>query len=255
VKKNHILQWKMPVDDINKILKAKEDIVPSLETFLSHLLRCKSEAEIKNVKLVNNTGELLVKGICFGFRKSCEINLSEDICNDNSLIEDFINERRLEISSSFDYEIDLSVSFDFDEDNVNVVPDYLSELIGGISGAHRLVSNSNEEPPEVNNEAMLTIKRDGANNQFRNELTFQQYAQRFEGNISLSPEDFSIAELSPSDDVALGLAEQLLVEKIFTFYNVNFDTDIDACFWGEINCFDDSVTQVFIRKYSQHCYN
>jgi len=249
VKKNHTLQWKMPVDDINKVLAAKEDIVPSLEIFLSHLLRCKSEAEIKNVKLVNNTGELLVKGVCFGFRKSCEINLSEDICNDNSLIEDFINERRLEMSSSFDYEIDLSVSFDFDEDNVNVVPDYLSELIGGISGARRLMSNSNEEPPEVNNEAILTIKRDGANNQFQNELTFQQYAKRFVVNISLSAHNFSITELSPSDDVTLELDEQFFVEKIFTFYNVNFDTDIDVCFWGEINCIDDSVTQIFIRKY------
>jgi len=249
VKKNHNLQWKVPVYDINKVLTAKEDIVPSLEIFLSHLLRCKSEAEIKNVKLVNNTGELLVKGVCFGFRKSCEINLSEDICNDNSLIEDFINERSLEICSSFDYEIDLSVSFDFDEDNVNVVPDYLSELIGGISGARRLMSNSNEEPPEVNNEAILTIKRDGANNQFQNELAFQQYAKRFVGNISLSAQNFSITELSPSDDVTLELDEQFLVEEIFTFYNVNFDTDIDVCFWGEINCIDDSVTQIFIRKY------
>jgi len=265
VEKNHNFEWKINTTDIDRAMRKKAEIAQGLKKYLSHLLRC-SEAKIKNVKLVNSTGELLVKGVCFGFRTSCAINLSEDECNDNSVIDDFVAERMLEISSTFDYKIDLSISFDFDSDDISVVPGFLSELIEAGSKETRAVADSNGlGPPEVNNEAILIMKKDADNSNFHNEARFQHRAIEFEGLISLlEAEDISITEKSSSDDVTLEFSyyvnprrkcgnkcaeEQFLVEKIFTYYDVDFDDTIDVCFWDDINCNDDSVTQIFLRKY------
>jgi len=243
----------------------KEEIAQGLKTYLSHLLRC-SEAKIKNVKLINSSGELLVKGVCFGFRKSCAINISEDECNDNSIIDNFVAQRMLEISSSFDYELDLSVSFDFDSDEISVVPDFLSELIEAGSGERRAVVNVNgpPEPPEVNNEATLTVQKSAGNSTFQNNVKFQQHAIEFNELIFVSKENYSIIDSISSDDsnresLYYGapnrtcgkkcVDEDELVKKIFSFYDVGFNATIDACFWDDINCIDDSVTQIFLRKY------
>jgi len=259
--KNHAFEWKVHTTDIERTMEMKDEIAQGLKTYLSHLLRC-NEAKIKNVKLINSSGELLVKGVCFGFRKSCAINISEDECNDNSLIDDFVAQQMLEISSSFDYQIDLSVSFDFDSDDISVVPSFLSELIGGVSGAPRAVANS-AAPPGVNNEATLKINKDSDNSHFKNEAKFEEQAINLEGLASLLKEDFSIIESNLSEDSKTGpfygppnrncgkkcVDEDVLVKKIFTFYDVNFNATIDACFWDDINCIDDSVTQIFLRTY------
>ena len=261
-KKNHAFEWKVHTTDIDRTMEKKDEIAQGLKTYLSYLLRC-NEAKIKNVKLISSTGELLVKGVCFGLRKSCAINLSEDECNDNSLIDDFVALRMLEISSSFDYALDLSVSFDFDSDDISVVPSFLSELIEGVSGAQRAVANSNE-PPEVNNEATLTIQKSAGNSTFLNEVLFQQHATEFDELISVSKENFSITESNSSDDSNRESSyygapnrgcgkkcvdEDEVVKKIFSFYDAEFNASIDACFWDDINCIDDTVTQIFLRKY------
>jgi len=265
VEKNHNFQWKIITNDTHRVFENEDQIVQGLKKFLSHLFRCKSHALIKDVKLVTPSGQdnQFVKGVCFGFRKSCAINLSEDQCNDNSLIKKFVAERMLAISSSFDYEIDLSVSFDFDSDDISVVPDFLSELIEGVSGVPRAVANS-LVPPEVNDEATLTINKDSDNSNLKNGAKFEQHAINFEGLVSLSTKDFSIIESNSSDDsnresLYYGapnrncgkkcVDEDELVKKIFSFYDVDFNATIDACFWDDINCIDDSVTQIFLRKY------
>jgi len=257
--KNHTFRWKVNTTDIDRTMAKKDEIAQGLKTYLSHLLRC-NEAKIKNVKLINSAGELLVKGVCFGFRKSCAINLAEDECNDNSLIDDFVAQRMLEISSSFDYQIDLSVSFDFDSDDISVVPSFLSELIEAGSGDRR----AGGIPPEVNNEATLTIQKDAGNSTFQNEVLFQQHAIEFNELIFVSKENYSIIDSNSSDDsnresLYYGapnrncgkkcVDEDELVKKIFTFYDADFNDTIDACFWDDINCVDDSVTQIFLRKY------
>jgi len=263
--------WKIYTDDIEKVFETEAQIEQSLKTFLNHLLRCKN-ALIRDVKLLRDQeGQegkedqegLFVKGICYGFRKSCIINLSDDICNDNSLIDDYVAERMLEISSSFDYEIDLSVSFDFDEENINLVPDFLSELIEGASRTQRAMFNSGRPPPpEVNNEANLAIKKDGSNSNFQNEITFKQNTKKIKGAISLSTE-LPLVELIQFDETISKssyfspknkcgnecLEEKKVLETIFTYYDVNFDSTIDVCFWDDINCIAGSVTQIFIRKY------
>jgi len=265
---NHTFKWKIATDDIDGVFETKDQIALSFQDYLDHRIRCKGEeAEIKHVKLVRDQefNEVYVKGVCFGLRKSCIINLSEDDCNDNSIIDDFVSQRMLDISSSFDYEIELSVSFDFDKDNINVVSDFLSELIEGVSGRRRVVSSSNKpEPPQVNNEGIITITRDGANNQFKNEAIFQQNVIESEELIFLSTEKFSSSDFNSFDDTTtVGsyygtpkskcgrkcVEEKFTVENIFAFYDVNFNTSIDVCFWGDINCIDGSVTQIFFRKY------
>jgi len=269
VEKNHDFQLKITTNDTHRVFENEDQIVQGLKKFLSHLLRCKSHALIKDVKLVTSRGQdnPLVKGVCFGFLKSCDIDLSGDECNDNSLIDNFVAERMLSISSSFDYQIDLSVSFDFDSDDISVVPDFLSELIEGVSGAPRAMakatSTDDPEPLEVNNEATLTINKDSDNSNFKNEAKFEQHAINFEGLVSLSTKDFSIIGSNSLDDANTDsyygtpsrkcgntcVNQNLLVQKIFTFYEVNFNATIDACFWDDINCIDDSVTQIFLRKY------
>jgi len=245
----------------------KDEIAQGLKTYLSHLLRC-NEAEIKNVKLINNAEGLLVKGVCFGFHKSCAIHLSKDKCNDNSLIDDFVAQRMLEISSSFDYQIDLSVSFDFDSDDVSVVPSFLSELIEAGSRDRKAVYKV-PEPPTVNNEAALTVQKSAGNSTFQNEVLFQQHAIEFDELIFVSKDNFLIIESNSSDDSnreSLYYAapnrncgkecvdEDELVKKIFSFYKISFNDTIDVCFWDDINCIDDSVTQIFLRKYWNHCF-
>ena len=268
-KKNHNFQWEIITSETDRIFDNEDQIVQGFKTFLSHLFRCKSDALIKDVKLVTPQGQEnpFLKGVCFGFRKSCIINLFEDECNDNSLIDKFVAERMSAISSSFDYQIDLSVSFDFDTDDISVVPDFLSELIEGVSVAPRAMANSNG-PPDVNNEATLTINKGSDHSNFKNQAKFEQYAINFEGLVSLSTKDFSIIKSNLSDDANTdsyyGTAsrrcgnacvnENLLVRKIFTIYEVNFNATIDACFWDDINCIDDSVTQIFLRKYRNHFY-
>jgi len=258
---------KIVTNDTDRIFDNEYQIVQSFKNLLSHLLRCKGHALIKHVKLVTPRGQdnPVLKGVCFGFHKSCAINFSADECNDNSLIDKFVAERMSAISSSFHYEIDLSVSFNFDSNDISVVPDFLSELIGGVS-ASRAMANSidNPKPPEVNNTATLTITKDSDNSNFKNEAKFEQHAINFEGLFSLSIGNFSITESNSSDDTTRESSyhgapsrrcgntcvnENLLVQKIFTFYEVNFDDTIDACFWDDINCMDDSVTQIFLRKY------
>jgi len=262
------LEWKVIADDIEKVFETeakKTHIEQSLKSFLNYLLECKSEAKITNVKLFQKQKNLFVKGTCVGFRESCIIDFSHDVCNGISLLEDFINHQMLELSPSFDYNSNLSVSFDFDEDNFDFIPDFLSEIIEGISELQKAASNSGEpEPPEVNNEAILTIQRNGANTKFQSQAAFKQHIIKFEGLISLSTEDFSITELSQSDDTItessyygtsmskcgdICVAEKNSIEAIFTFYGLHFNTSIDVCFWDEINCIDGSVTQIFIRKY------
>jgi len=263
-------RWKVNTDDIEKVFETEAQIEQSLKTFLNHLLRCKN-ALIKDVKLLRDQEDqegLIVKGICSGFRKSCIISLSEDVCNDNSLIDDFVAERMLEISSSFDYELDLSVSFDFDDENIKVVPDFISEVIFGALGGQRVVANGPPEPPEVNSEAILFIKKDGTNSNFQNEITFKQNSKNTEGSISLSTEDLPLVELIQSDDAISKssyfspknkcgdecLDEKKVLESIFAYYAINFDANIDVCFWDDINCIDGSVTQIFIRKYENQCH-
>jgi len=263
-------RWKVNTDDIEKVFETEAQIEQSLKTFLNHLLRCKN-ALIKDVKLLRDQEDqegLIVKGICSGFRKSCIISLSEDVCNDNSLIDDFVAERMLEISSSFDYELDLSVSFDFDDENIKVVPDFISEVIFGALGGQRVVANGPPEPPEVNSEAILFIKKDGTNSNFQNEITFKQNSKNTEGSISLSTEDLPLVELIQSDDAISKssyfspknkcgdecLDEKKVLETIFAYYAINFDANIDVCFWDDINCIDGSVTQIFIRKYENQCH-
>jgi len=270
VEKYHTFEWKVNTIDIDRTMEKKDEIAQGLKTYLSHLLRC-NEAKVQNVKLTNSTGELLVKGVCFGLRKSCAINLSKDTCNDNSLIDDFVAQRMLEISSSFDYELDLSVSFDFDSDDISVVPSFLSELIEAGSRDRRALANSNgpPEPPEVNNEATLTVQKGVGNSTFQNEVLFQQHAIKFDELIFVSKDNFSITESNSSDDsnresLYYGAPnrtcgkecadEDELVKKIFSFYNVSFNDTIDACFWDDINCIDDSVTQIFLRKYWNNCF-
>ena len=268
---NHTLEWKIETYDIDRVFKTKDQIVKRFEAFLEHILRCKN-LRIKHIKLIRDKkeNELYMKGVCFGSRKICNINLSEDDCNDNSLIDDFVAQRMLDISSSFDIEIDLSVSFDFNSDNIEVVPDFLSEMINGTSGARNAVANSNgPENVKVNNEATLKIKKDAAKSNFQNEATFQQHAIEVEEVIFLSTEDFSITAFTSADDTTKDslyygtpkkkcgskcVNETLLVQKIFTFYDVDFNDTIDACFWDDINCIDDSVTQIFLRKFLHHYY-
>jgi len=252
VQENFNFEWKVNTTGIDQIMAKKDEIAQGFKTYLSHLLRCK-EAYIKNVKLTNSTSELLVKGVCFGLRKNCAINLSKDTCNDNSLIDDYVAKRMLEISSTFNYEIDLSVSFDFDSDDISVVPSFLSELLKAGS----------RESREVNNKATLTIQTAG-NSTFQNEVLFQQHAIEFDDLIFLPEANFSITESNSSDDsnresLYYGapnrncgkkcVDEDEVVKKIFSFYDAKFNATIDACFWDDINCMDDSVTQIFLRKY------
>jgi len=264
---NHTLKWKISADDIDRVFENKDRVAQSLQKSLDHRLRCKSEGKIKHVKLIQDQEEkeLYVKAVCLGSRKRCTINLSGDDCNDNSLIDDFVAKRMLDISSSFDYEIDLSVSFDFDKDNIDVVPDFLSELIEGDSETQRAMSNSGRiPPPQLNNEAALSINKDATNSNFQNKAIFHQNEIEVEEVIFLSAEDFSITELASSDDAPTDSSyydtpkrkrgskyaeEKFTVEKIFAFYDVNFNTSIDVCFWDDINCIDGSVTQIFMRKY------
>jgi len=198
---------------------------------------------------------VFLKGKCIGFRKHCIINLLDDGCQDNSLIEDFVNQQMFAISSSFDYEIELSVSFDFDVDNIDVVPGFLSEIIEGGAGSQRAMSNFLLEPPEVNNEALLTIHENVTDSKMNNEAFFKQSGEKGIGSIGLSTEVFTISEPNQADvnrknpsDYSTR-SEKSSIETIFAFYGLDFDTNIDVCFWDEINCIDDSVTQIFIRKY------
>jgi len=254
-------------NDTDQIFDNKDQFVQGFKNLLSHLLRCKGHALIKHVKLVTPRGQdnPVLKGVCFGFHKSCAINFSEDECNDNSLIDKFVAKRMSAISTSFHYEIDLSVSFNFDSNDISVVPDFLSELIGEVSASRAMAkSTDNPKPPEVNNTVSLTITKDSDNSNFKNEAKFEQHAIHFEGLFSLSIGNFSITESNSSDDTTRESSyhsapslrcgntcvnENLLVQKIFIFYEVNFDATIDACFWDDINCMDDSVTQIFLRKY------
>jgi len=158
----------------------------------------------------------------------------------------------LDISSSFDYEIDLIVSFDFDKDNIDVVPTFLSELIEIASGTQRALSNSNEPPPpQVNNEAALSINKDATNSNFQNEATFQPNAIEDKEVIFLSAENYDTPKRKRGSKYA---EEKFTVEKIFAFYDVNFNTNIDVCFWDDINCIDGSVTQIFMRKFRNFYY-
>ena len=269
---NHNLKWKIGTADIDRVFETKDQIAKKFKANLEHLLRCKN-LKIKHIKIIRDQeeNELYMKGVCFGDTKSCNINLSEDDCNDNRLIDDFVAQRMLDISSSFDYKIELSVSFDFNSDNIDVVPDFLSEIIVGTSGARKAVANlKGLEELEVNNEATLTIKKDAAKSDFQNEATFQQSAIEFEEVIFLSRGDFSITEFTSSDDKKTDSLyydtpkkkcgskcveekftgeEKNTVEKIFAFYDFNFNTSIDVCFWDNINCIDGYVTQMFFRKY------
>jgi len=280
----HTLKWKIETYDIDRVFETKDRIAKKFEKFLDHHLRCKTPL-IKHVKLILDQEEngLYMKGACFGSRENCNIILFEDDCNDNKLIDDFVAQKMLEMSSSFDYEVDLSVSFNFDSDDITVVPDFLSELIEGSSAARRAVTYSSEtnssainstainstelgelELPDVNNEVTLTIKTDVAKSTFQNEATFQQYAIEFKEVIFLSTEDFSFTEFTSSDDTTKDslyygtpkrkcdskcVEEKFTVEKIFAFYDLNFNTSIDVCFWDSINCIDGYVTQIFFRKY------
>jgi len=284
---HHTFNWKIETDDIDRVFATKDQIAKKFEKFLDHHLRCKKPL-IKHIKLIRDQEEkeLYMKGVCFGSRESCNINLSEDDCNDNRLIDLFVAQKMSEISSSFDYEIDLSVSFNFDSDDISVVPDFLSEIIEGTSGARKAVDNSKglkelkeleepeeleekpklepHEPSEVNNEVTLTIEKDAAKSNFQNEAMFQQYAIEFNEVIFLSTEDFSFTEFTSSDDTTRDslyygtpkrkcgskcVEEKITLEKIFAFYDLNFNTSIDVCFWDSINCIDGYVTQIFFRKY------
>jgi len=260
------LEWKLNADDIESPFQSDSQtasIEQIIKNFLNHLLRCKNESSIKDVKLFKKQTDLFVKGKCVGFRKNCNINLlNDDICSDNSLIDEFVNQQLFALSSAFDLEIDLSVSFNFDTDNIGVVPGFLSEVIGGTSASQRV---SNVFPDITsNNEAHLTINKKVINNKIQSEATFQQSTTGFTGLFGLSSEEFTFAELTQFDDPNKDTLndettrikcsencadEKSSVESIFSYYGLDFDTNVDVCYWDEINCLDGSVTQIFIREY------
>ena len=252
------LEWKVVADDIEKVFESEAQTTSTelvFKKFLNHLLRCKSQTAIKDVKIFQKQENVFLKGKCIGFRKHCIINLLDDGCQDNSLIEDFVNQQMFAISSSFDYEIELSVSFDFDADNIDIVPGFISEIIEGGAGSQRAMSNSALGLPDVNNEALLTIQKNGTDSKMNNEAFFKQSGENHIGSIGLSTEVFTITESNQADASRKNpsdhgtTSEKSSIETIFAFYGLDFDNDIDVCFWDEINCIDDSVTQIFIRKY------
>jgi len=95
VEMNHDFQWKILTNETDRVFENKDQIAQSFKTSLSHLLRCKSDALIKDVKLVTPQGQEnpFLKVVCFGYRESCTINLTKDECSDNSLIDEFVVQR------------------------------------------------------------------------------------------------------------------------------------------------------------------